>query len=114
MLVGGGAIRSRTMIDARAFYHDGMRALQDRFDGRRAADGLAAHRRRWEFWDDDRAMIENAPFFFIATSFGDYTVCGMRSGMPGFVKIVSPGTIEFPEYDGNSMYRTLGNIRRNP
>ena len=38
----------------------------------------------------------------------------MRSGMPGFVKIVGPGTIEFPEYDGNSMYRTLGNISRNP
>lgn len=91
------------MIDARAFYHDGMRALQVRFNGRRAADGLAAHRRRWDFWDDDRVMIENAPFFFIATSFGDYTDCSMRSGMPGFVKIVSPGTIEFPEYDGNSM-----------
>lgn len=102
------------MDEARPFYHDGMRELQDRFDGRRVADGLAAHRRRSDFWDDDRAMIENAPFFFIATSFGDYSDCSMRSGMPGFVKIVGPGTIEFPEYDGNSMYRTLGNISRNP
>lgn len=102
------------MTEARDFYHDGMRAMQDRFDGRRVADGLAAHRRRWDFWDDDPVMIENAPFFFIATSFGDYTDCSMRSGMPGFVRIVSPGTIEFPEYDGNSMYRTLGNISRNP
>jgi hypothetical protein len=102
------------MTEQRAFYHDGMRALQDRFDGRRVADRLAEHRRRWDFWEDDRVMIENAPFFFIATSFGDYTDCSMRSGMPGFVKIVAPGTIEFPEYDGNSMYRTLGNISRNP
>jgi predicted pyridoxine 5'-phosphate oxidase superfamily flavin-nucleotide-binding protein len=102
------------MSERRAFYHDGMRALQDRFDGRRVADGLAAHRRRYDFWDADRVMIENTPFFFIATSFGDYTDCSMRSGMPGFVKIVGPGTIEFPEYDGNSMYRTLGNISRNP
>jgi pyridoxamine 5'-phosphate oxidase-like protein len=91
-----------------------MRVLQDRFDGRRVADRLAAHRRRYDFWDDDRVMIETAAFFFIATSFGDYTDCSMRSGMPGFVKIVAPGTIEFPEYDGNSMYRTLGNISRNP
>lgn len=59
-------------------------------------------------------MIENAPFLFIATSHGEYSDCSMRSGMPGFVKIVAPGTIEFPEYDGNSMYRTLGNISRNP
>ena len=102
------------MTEQRAFYHDGMRALQDRFDGRRVADRLAEHRRRWDFWDDDRVLIENTPFFFIATSYGDYTDCSMRSGMPGFVKIVAPGTIEFPEYDGNSMYRTLGNISRNP
>ena len=102
------------MWEQREFYHDGMRALQDRFDGRRVADQLAAHRRRYDFWDSDRALIEATPFFFIATSYGDYSDCSMRSGMPGFVKIVAPGTIEFPEYDGNSMYRTLGNISRNP
>jgi hypothetical protein len=102
------------MTERRAFYHDGMRALQDRFDGRRVADGLAAHRRRYDFWPDDRLMIETAPFFFIATSYGEYTDCSMRSGQPGFVKITGPGVIEFPEYDGNSMYRTLGNISRNP
>ncbi len=102
------------MTERRPFYHDGMRALQDRFDGRRIADQLATHRRRYDFWEDDRVMIASAPFFFIATSYGDYTDCSMRSGMPGFVKIVGPGMIEFPEYDGNSMYRTLGNISRNP
>ena len=48
------------MTEQRAFYHDGMRALQDRFDGRRVADSLAEHRRRWDFWDDDRVMIENS------------------------------------------------------
>ena len=98
----------------RDFYHDGMRKLQDRFDGRRVADLLAEQRRRFEFWDADRELIESAPFLFIATSYGDYTDCSLRSGMPGFVKITGPGTLEFPEYDGNSMYRTLGNISRNP
>ncbi len=102
------------MTERRPFYHDGMRDFQDRFDGRRVADALAKHRRRYDFWPEDRALIENAAFFFIATSFGDYTDCSMRSGVPGFVKIVEPGTIEFPEYDGNSQYRTLGNISRNP
>jgi predicted pyridoxine 5'-phosphate oxidase superfamily flavin-nucleotide-binding protein len=102
------------MADRREFYHDGMRALQDRFDGRRVADRLAERRRRHDFWDEDRILIETSSFFFIATSHQDYTDCSMRSGMPGFVHIVAPGTIEFPEYDGNSMYRTLGNISRNP
>ena len=102
------------MTDARPFYHDGMRALQDRFDGRRVADALEKHRIRHDFWDADRALIESTPFFFIATSFRDFTDCSLKSGVPGFVKIVGPGTIEYPEYDGNSMYRTLGNIRENP
>ena len=101
-------------MEMRPFYHEGMRALQDRFDGRRVADGLAANRRRSDFWDEDRRMIEEASFFFIATSFGDYVDCSMRAGAPGFVHIVGPGVLEFPEYDGNSMYRTLGNISRNP
>ena len=102
------------MTDPRPFYHDGMREWQDRFDGRRVADALADHRRRYDFWDADRALIETTPFFFIATSYGEHVDCSLRSGMPGFVKIVGPGTLEFPEYDGNSMYRTIGNISRNP
>ena len=101
-------------MDARPFYHDGMRDLQDQFDGRRVADAIAKHRIRDDFWDADRDLIETTPFFFIATSFGAFTDCSLKSGVPGFVKIVGPGTIEYPEYDGNSMYRTLGNISRNP
>ncbi len=100
--------------ERRPFYHEGMRSLQDRFDGRRVADALAAHRVRHDFWDEDRRMIEQASFFFIATSFGEHVDCSMRSGAPGFIQITGPGTLEFPEYDGNSMYRTLGNISRNP
>ena len=110
-MVGAGIM---AMAEQRPFYHDGMRDLQDRFDGRRVADQLAAHRRRYDFWDDDRLLIEATPFFFVATSFGDYVDCSLKSGVPGFVKIVAPGTLEYPEYDGNSMYRTLGNISRNP
>ena len=96
------------------FYHDGMRELQDRFDGRRVADGLEKNRRYFEFWEQDRKLIEGASFFFIATSHNDLADCSMRSGDPGFVKITGPDTLEYPEYDGNNMYRTLGNIAKNP
>lgn len=96
------------------FYHEGMRELQDRFDGRRIADALESHRRHEEFWDSDRELIEGAPFFFIATTWREHVDCSIKSGDPGFVKIVGGNVLEFPEYDGNSMYRTLGNIARNP
>jgi predicted pyridoxine 5'-phosphate oxidase superfamily flavin-nucleotide-binding protein len=101
-------------IDRAPFYHDGMRELQDRYDGRRVADGLEKHRLHFEFWEQDRTLIEEARFFFIATSYQDNVDCSMRSGDPGFVRITGPDTLEYPEYDGNNMYRTLGNIHRNP
>src|ERR1700759_5270138 len=95
--------RRGSMTDsiARApFYHDGMRELQDRFDGRRVADGLQKHRLHFEFWEQDRKLIREARFFFIATSYRDNVDCSMRSGVPAFVKITGPDTLECPEYDG--------------
>jgi len=98
----------------RAFYHDGMSELQDRFDGRRVAEAIERHRKHYEFWDDEKKLIETSPFFFIGTSFEGYVDCNIKSGDPGFVKITGPNILEYPEYDGNSMYRTLGNLSRNP
>jgi hypothetical protein len=83
-------------IDRAPFYHDGMRELQDRFDGRRVADGLEKHRLHFEFWEQDRRLIEEAQFFFIATSYQDNVDCSMRSGDPGFVRITAPDTLEWP------------------
>ena len=98
----------------RPFYHEGMSELQDRFDGRRVAEAIERHRKHYEFWYDEKQMIETSPFFFIGTSWNDYIDCNIKSGDPGFVKVVGPNIIEYPEYDGNSMYRTLGNLSRNP
>ena len=69
----------------RAFYHEGMSELQDRFDGRRVAEAIERHRKHYEFWDDEKALIESSPFFFIGTSFADYVDCNIKSGDPGFV-----------------------------
>jgi predicted pyridoxine 5'-phosphate oxidase superfamily flavin-nucleotide-binding protein len=101
-------------MSQRPFFHEGMRALQDRFDGRRVADAIEKHRKHYAFWDDEREMIENARFFFIASAAEGHVDGNIKSGDPGFVKIVGPNIIEYPEYDGNSMYRTLGNIALSP
>lgn len=95
-------------------FHDGMRDLQDKYGGRKVADVIAKHRTHFEFSDDDRAYIESVPFFFLATSWGETTDCTMKSGHPGFIRIARPNQLEWPDYDGNSMYRSLGNITRNP
>ena len=98
----------------RPFYHAGMREWQDRTDGRRVADALEQRRLHSELWEEERATIESAPFFFVASASGDYVDCNIRSGDPGFVKLLGGDTLEWPEYDGNSMFRTLGNIAMQP
>ena len=96
-----------------SFYHDGSRSLQDRFDGRRLADSLEKNRRHNNFSVEDREFIENASFFFLATTSGKTVDCSFKGGLPGFVKVTGANSLSFPDYDGNSMYRSLGNILQN-
>ncbi len=97
-----------------SMFHAGMRALQDEFDGRRVADALEARRKHREFWPDEIELITAAPFFFVASHHADAVDCSFKGGAPGFVQVVGPAALEWPEYDGNSMYRTLGNIALSP
>ena len=46
--------------DRPSMFHDGHRALQDRFDGRRVADALETHRRLEVFGPEQVALIEGA------------------------------------------------------
>ena len=94
------------------FFHDEMRALQDRYEGRAVADRLEEHRLRRRFNDADRALIETAPFFFLATASESSVDCSFKGGEPGFVRIVSETELVWPDYDGNRMYRSLGNIEQ--
>jgi predicted pyridoxine 5'-phosphate oxidase superfamily flavin-nucleotide-binding protein len=59
-------------------------------------------------------MIEEAAFFFLATAHGDSVDCSFKGGPPGFVRVTGPAELEWPDFDGNSMYRSLGNILRSP
>jgi predicted pyridoxine 5'-phosphate oxidase superfamily flavin-nucleotide-binding protein len=96
-------------------YHDHSRALQDRFDSRRLADRLAEKLLRAEFGDEDRAFIAQQSFFFLATADAQGRPdCSYKGGAPGFVRVVAPDTLAFPSYDGNGMFKSLGNISANP
>ena len=69
-------------------YHDGNRRLQDQFDSRRISDRLEEKLTRTTFSADDRAFIESASYFFIATADAQgHPDCSFKGGMPGFVKV---------------------------
>ena len=72
----------------RPFFHEGMRDIQDKFDGRRTAEAIEKQRKHYEFWEDEIKIIRDSNFFFIASSWGEYNDCNIKSGNAGFVKII--------------------------
>jgi predicted pyridoxine 5'-phosphate oxidase superfamily flavin-nucleotide-binding protein len=40
--------------------------------------------------------------------------CSLRAGPPGFVEVLDPRTLRWPEYRGNGVMASLGNITENP
>ena len=96
-------------------FHDGNRRLQDEFDSRRIADRLVEKLTHTEFTASDRAFIKGAMFFFLATSDDrGQPDCSFKGGTPGFVKVIGASELAFPDYDGNGMFKSLGNILANP
>jgi len=92
-------------------YHAGMRQLQDRFDTRRLADRLDEKLGRSVFTADDRAFIESRPLFFLASADAQgQPDCSYKGGDPGFVRVTGDSELAFPSYDGNGMFRSLGNV----
>jgi len=99
------------------FYTSEHRALQDRFGTRRLADRwLATDVVTDTLADWQRKMIERAPYLWLATADADgWPDVSYKGGRPGWVKVLADNqTVEFPSYDGNGMFRSLGNIAANP
>ncbi len=62
-----------------------------------------------------RARIEGADTFFIATCHpGGGADASHRGGRPGFVRVPDERTLRFPDYPGNNMFNTLGNLAGHP
>ena len=96
-------------------YHDGMRRLQEVRETQPLADRLEQVTVRAAFTEEDRAFIERCPMFFIATADTDgHPDCSYKGGLPGFVRVIDDRTLAFPDYDGNGMYRSWGNVLVNP
>ncbi|HEX3318408.1 MAG TPA: pyridoxamine 5'-phosphate oxidase family protein [Solirubrobacteraceae bacterium] len=97
-------------------YHRESRRLQDRFDTRRLADRLDEKFVQAAVIDsDDRAFIERMDMFFLATADAEgRPQCSYKGGEPGFVRVVDEHVLAFPNYDGNGMYLSMGNLLANP
>src|SRR4051794_7386129 len=93
----------------------GERELQARLGTRERAD---------RFYDDQvldhlnpqmRDFVRRQQMLFLATADAagecDNT---LRAGPPGFIEIMDDSTLAWPEFRGNGVMASLGNIRENP
>lgn len=92
-------------------YGETHRELQDRFDTRRLADRLQEKVVHNTLTLEEQNYIAARDMFFLATvDVRGYANCSYRGGEPGFVRAVDEHTIAFPNYDGNGMYLSMGNV----
>ncbi|MDT0307076.1 pyridoxamine 5'-phosphate oxidase family protein [Streptomyces sp. DSM 44917] len=94
---------------------DGEHALQRR---------LGSEERAGRFYDEQvldhlnermREFVARQEMFFLATA-DRHGECdnSFRAGPPGFLHVLDARTLAFPEYRGNGVHASLGNISENP
>ncbi|HMI37985.1 MAG TPA: pyridoxamine 5'-phosphate oxidase family protein [Steroidobacteraceae bacterium] len=92
-------------------YDESHRALQRRFDTERLADRIEQRLCRAQLTADDQAFIAGRDLFFLATvDAAGRPTCSYKGGDPGFVRSPDERTLVFPNYDGNGMYLSMGNV----
>ncbi|MFJ8046278.1 pyridoxamine 5'-phosphate oxidase family protein [Kitasatospora sp. NPDC096147] len=65
--------------------------------------------------EGQQRRIREADTFFVATaSDGGDADASHRGGNPGFLRVLSPTRLRWPDYAGNAMFLTLGNLELNP
>ena len=64
---------------------------------------------------DQRRLIATADTFFVATrSAAGEADASHRGGNPGFVQVLGDRSLRWPDYIGNAMMMTLGNLQPDP
>lgn len=92
------------------FYADASRRLQHQFGTEELAAHLARRYVLTELADEHVGWIRQADAVYLATvDPRGHPDCSYKGGLPGFIRVPDPHTLEIPSYDGNGMYRTLGN-----
>lgn len=98
-----------------------IQAREPTLETRAAGDGEKHRVRRGKALNKgEAAMIAGADTFFIASqahgtgASTDGIDVSHRGGLPGFVIVAHESSLLFPDYSGNGMFNTLGNLQVDP
>jgi predicted pyridoxine 5'-phosphate oxidase superfamily flavin-nucleotide-binding protein len=107
----------RVVVGVREAYPNCPKYIQRRdlvpFDAEEHGD---AHVQRGTVLDaPQRSLLERADTIFVASRHRERGMdASHRGGAPGFVRMVGQRTVRIPDYAGNSMFNTLGNLLSDP
>ncbi|MFI1717629.1 pyridoxamine 5'-phosphate oxidase family protein [Streptomyces litmocidini] len=94
---------------------DGEHLVQQRMGTAERADRFYAEQVLDRLNPRMREFVARQEMFFLATAdrHGDCDNT-FRAGPPGFLHVLDDGTLAYPEYRGNGVHASLGNIEENP
>ena len=93
----------------------GEHRLQEEFGTRQRARAFYETQLLDHLNDAMRRFIAEQEMVFVSTADADGQCdCTFRAGLKGFVHILNDRTITYPEYRGNGVMASLGNLRGNP
>jgi predicted pyridoxine 5'-phosphate oxidase superfamily flavin-nucleotide-binding protein len=102
-------------VTVQQVYANCPKYIQKREPSVRPEGGAAHVRQSTELTAAQRERIERADTFFIATADDQGNAdASHRGGNPGFVRVLSHTRLCWPDYRGNSMFMTLGNLQVDP
>ena len=93
----------------------GEHELQDRYQSQGRAERFYRQQLLDRLNQPMMAFISRQEMVWIATAdaHGDCD-CSFRAGPPGFIQVLDDRTLRYPEYRGNGVMASLGNIAENP
>ncbi|MFI9239203.1 pyridoxamine 5'-phosphate oxidase family protein [Streptomyces sp. NPDC053079] len=102
-------------VEADSFYHEGSRRLQRQLGTEALATHIAERYVTAHLMDEHIGWVRGADAVYLATvDPAGRPECSYKGGLPGFLRVPDSRTLEIPSYDGNGMYRTLGNAMAAP
>jgi predicted pyridoxine 5'-phosphate oxidase superfamily flavin-nucleotide-binding protein len=103
-------------IEAERVFSNCPKYIQKRRESYETVADRTPHepRRGTELTGSQAEFIAAADTFFLATVHEHGADASHRGGNPGFVHATSPHELSWPDYPGNAMFLSLGNLARRP
>ncbi len=93
----------------------GEHRLQRTYATERRARAFYEHQMLDRLSERMQEFVRGQEMMFVSTADASGNCdCSIRTGPPGFVHVADPHTLAYPEYRGNGVMASLGNLSENP